>query len=122
MVCAAIEKTIMEMFLPKPTTNTWKEVAQRFWEKWNFPNCPLDGKLVVIQAPPGVNILITKTFFIVLLALVDADYDFRCIPVEDFGRTSDRGVYASSDLGKVMVKNMLHVPPNNCCPVQLLAL
>ena len=37
MVCAAIEKTMMERFLPRPTQQTWQEVADDFWKKWNFP-------------------------------------------------------------------------------------
>lgn len=111
IVCAAIEKKMMELFLPKPTVNTWKEVAQGFWEKWNFPNClgALDGKHVVIQYSNY-----KKTSSIVLFALVDAEYRFRCIQVGDFSTTSDDGVYASSELGKGMEKNMLHVPPNAC--------
>ena len=64
MVCAAIEKGMIEKFLPRPTPDTWKEVAQRFWEKCNFPNClgALDGKLVIIQAHHCLvaNISITK--------------------------------------------------------------
>nr|XP_033957400.1 protein ALP1-like [Pseudochaenichthys georgianus] len=36
------------------------------------------------------------------MALVDADYRFRVIQVGDFGRTSDGGKYAGSDLGKGM--------------------
>lgn len=41
---------------------------------------------------------------------MDADYKFRCIQVGDFGRTSDGGVYAGSDLGREMENNTLHVP------------
>ncbi len=71
----------MEKFLPQLTTDTWKEVAQCFWEKWNFPNClgALDGKHIVIQAPPlsgSQYFNFKKTFLITLLALVDADYHF----------------------------------------------
>lgn len=33
-----------------------------------------------------------------------------------FGRTSEGGVYASSDLGKGMEENMLHVALNACLP------
>lgn len=121
MVCAAIEKKMMAKFLPRPTQDTWKEVAQRFWEKWNFPNClgALDGKHVVIQAPPlsgSQYFNYKKTFSIVLLALVDADYRFRCIQVGDFGRTSDGGVYAGSDLGRGMDNKTLHVPPSVSLP------
>lgn len=50
-----------------------------------------------------------KTFSVVLLALVDADYGFRCIQVGDFGRTSDGGVYAGSNLGRGMESKSLHV-------------
>lgn len=117
MVCAVIEKLMMEKFLPRLTAETWKEVAQCFWEKWNFPNCL--GALNVIQAPPlssSQYFNYKKTFSIVLLALVDADYRFRCIQVGDFGRTSDGGVYAGSGLGRGMENNTLHVPPKTSLP------
>uniref|UniRef100_A0A8C9XKI1 DDE Tnp4 domain-containing protein n=1 Tax=Sander lucioperca TaxID=283035 RepID=A0A8C9XKI1_SANLU len=122
MVCAAIEKVMMQTFLPRPTADSWKEVAQRFWDKWNFPNClgALDGKHIVIQAPPlsgSQYFHYKKTFSIVLLALVDAHYRFRCIHVGDFGRTSDGGVYAGSDFGMGMENNtQLHVPPSTSLP------
>lgn len=50
VVCAAIEKVMLERFLTRPTQDTWKEVAQGFW---NFPNCleAIDSKHI-IQAPP----------------------------------------------------------------------
>uniref|UniRef100_A0A8C9XPS4 DDE Tnp4 domain-containing protein n=1 Tax=Sander lucioperca TaxID=283035 RepID=A0A8C9XPS4_SANLU len=109
MVCAAIEKVMMQTFLPRPTAHSWKEVAQRFWDKWNFPNClgALDGKHIVIQAPPlsgSQYFNYKKTFSIVLLALVDAAYQFRCIHVGDFGRTSDGG------------NNTLDVPTSTSLP------
>lgn len=115
MVCAAIENVMMGRFLPSPTEETWREVAKGFFEKWNFPNClgAIDGKHVHIQAPPlsgSQYFNYKKTFSIVLLALVDADYRFRVVQVGDFGRTSDGGVYAGSDLGRGMVSRALHVP------------
>ncbi|KAJ4924492.1 hypothetical protein JOQ06_003448 [Pogonophryne albipinna] len=121
MVYAAIEKIMMERFLPRPTEDTWKEVAQCFWEKWNFPNClgAIDGKHIVIQAPPlsgSQYFNYKKTFSIVLMALVDADYRFRVIQVGDFGRTSDGGTYAGSDLGKGMETKTLHVPTSTSLP------
>ncbi|XP_061925526.1 uncharacterized protein LOC133664703 [Entelurus aequoreus] len=110
MVCAAIEKVTMKTFLPRPTAEMWKEVAQRFWQKWNFPNClgALDGKHMVVQAPPRSG---SRYFTFVLLALVDADYRFRCVEVGDFG-----GVYSGSDLGIQMEKSALHVPPPRSLP------
>ncbi|XDV34474.1 hypothetical protein PO909_004630, partial [Leuciscus waleckii] len=104
MVCADIEKVMMERFLPRQTQDTWKEVAQGFCEKWNFPNClgAIDGKHIIIQAPPlsGSQFFnYKKTFSIVLLALVDAYYRFRFIQVGDFRRTCD-----------------VHVPPSTSLP------
>ncbi|XP_072248004.1 uncharacterized protein [Leuresthes tenuis] len=116
MVCAAIEKIMMERFLPRPTRDTWEEVADGFWKKWNFPNClgAIDGKHVTIQAPP----LTGSQYFnsIVLLALVDSNYRFRVIQVGDFGRTSDGGAYAGSALGRGMETQTLDVPPSASLP------
>uniref|UniRef100_A0A1A7W9J8 DDE Tnp4 domain-containing protein n=1 Tax=Iconisemion striatum TaxID=60296 RepID=A0A1A7W9J8_9TELE len=117
MVCAAIEKLMMQQHLPKPTKDMWTEVAQGFWTKWNFPNClgAIDGKHVFIQAPPNSGrqyLNNRKGFSRVLLALVDADFRFRVIQVGDFGQTSDRGTYAASDLGRGMESGTLEVPPN----------
>ncbi|XP_054603133.2 uncharacterized protein [Nothobranchius furzeri] len=121
MVCAAIEKVMMGQYLPPPTDEMWKTVAQGFWEKWNFPNFlgALDGKHIHIQAPPRSGsqyFNYKKTFSIVLLALVDADYRFRVIQVGDFGRSSDGAVYAGSALGIGMERRTLHVPPHAPLP------
>uniref|UniRef100_A0A3Q3EDM0 DDE Tnp4 domain-containing protein n=1 Tax=Labrus bergylta TaxID=56723 RepID=A0A3Q3EDM0_9LABR len=111
---------MMENFLPRPTQDTWKEVAKRFWEKLSFPNCPgaLYIKHIVIQAHcPVANTSTTKRpFSIVLLALVDAEYRFIYIQVGDFGRTSDSGVYVGSDMGRGLENQTLHVPQNTSLP------
>ncbi|KAE8287512.1 hypothetical protein D5F01_LYC13557 [Larimichthys crocea] len=75
---------MMERFLPRPTQDTWEEVADGFWKKWNFPNClgAIDGKHVTIQAPPLTGsqyFNYRKTFSIVLLALVDSNYRWRIL-------------------------------------------
>uniref|UniRef100_A0A8C6S8J4 DDE Tnp4 domain-containing protein n=1 Tax=Neogobius melanostomus TaxID=47308 RepID=A0A8C6S8J4_9GOBI len=121
MVYAAIERLMMEEFLPIPSQESWTEVARGFWEKWNFPNCigAIDGKKVNIQAPAnsGSQFFDYKHHFsIVLMALVDADYRFRAIQVGDFGRSSDGGVFASSDMGKGLESGTLHVPPSATLP------
>ncbi|KAJ0070133.1 hypothetical protein NL108_002460, partial [Boleophthalmus pectinirostris] len=121
MVFAAIEKIMMGEFLPKPTEDTWREIAQGFWEKWNFPNClgALDGKHIAIQAPPisgSQYFSYKKAHTLVLLALVDAEYRFRVIQVGDYGRDSDGGIYARSALGRGMAQNTLQVPPNGPLP------
>lgn len=49
------------------------------------------------------------------MALVDAEYRFRAIHVGDFGRMSDGGVFANSDLERGMEHGTLEVPP--CAPL-----
>ncbi|KAE8291511.1 hypothetical protein D5F01_LYC11119 [Larimichthys crocea] len=112
---------MMQRFLPRPTQETWEEVADGFWKKWTFPNClgAIDGKHVTIQAPPLTGsqyFNYKKTFSIVLLAIVDSNYRFRVIQVGDFGRTSDGSVYAGSALGRGMETKTLDVPPSTSLP------
>lgn len=53
--CLEIVNKLLNEVMPFPTENKWKEIANEFWRCWNFPNClgSLDGKHVVIQAPPN---------------------------------------------------------------------
>lgn len=105
---------------PRPTEEIWRDTASKFWSKWNFPNClgAIDGKHVHVTAPDKSGSLYfnyKKTFSIVLLGLVDADYRFITVQVGDYGRASDGGVYSGSDLGKGMAAKTLQVPAD--CPL-----
>ncbi len=62
----------------------WKQVANAFESKWNFPNClgAMDGKHVVIVTPANSGLLFfnyKKTFSIVLLAICNANYEFLIV-------------------------------------------
>jgi hypothetical protein len=77
-VCNAIIQELLEGYMPIPTTEKWCEIADAFWNTWNFPNCAgaIDGKHVVITASANSGSLYfnyKKTFSIVLMALVDAN-------------------------------------------------
>lgn len=77
--------------MPEPTEVQWNTVADAFWDRWQFPNCigALGGKHCTIQAPNKTERLYCNyklTFSIVLLALVDAYYNFFALDVGAYGR------------------------------------
>lgn len=118
----------MEECMPKPTEAMWKRIAEDFNVMWGFPNCigALDGKHVTIQAPPNSGSLYfnyKKTYSIVLLALVDAHGNFIAVDVGSYGKSSDGGIFAQSQLGKGLERHQMAVPDdaplpgtNQCAP------
>ncbi|XP_050305580.1 uncharacterized protein LOC126742819 [Anthonomus grandis grandis] len=103
--------------MPNPTNETWKTVEKDFYELWNFPNCigAIDGKHVIIEAPANSGSLYfnyKKTFSVVLLALVDANYRFICVDVGAYGKNSDGGIFASPNMGKALLQNSFNIPPD----------
>uniref|UniRef100_A0A0P4WL05 DDE Tnp4 domain-containing protein n=2 Tax=Scylla TaxID=6760 RepID=A0A0P4WL05_SCYOL len=119
--CRIITENLMSEVLPKPSTEMWKSIASDFSTLWNFPNClgALDGKHFTIQAPPNSGSLYfnyKKTFSVVLLALVDAHYNFITIDVGAYGKSSDGGIFANSGLGKTLQQGTLSVPGNATLP------
>lgn len=120
-VCVAIIKNMLRENIPTPTADQWKKNIEDFWITWNFPNCvgALDGKHVVILAPPNSGSLYfnyKKTFSIVLLALVDANYNFIAVNVGAFGKDSDGGILAKSKMGKAIFENKLNIPSTQFFP------
>ena len=97
----------------------WREIADGFHTRWQFPNCigAIDGQHIVIQAVPGAGSQYYNykgTHSIVLMALVDANYRFTYADIGCNGRVSNVGVLRDSTLGRSMVgddnNNMLNVP------------
>jgi hypothetical protein len=61
--------------------------------------------------------LVKKTFSIILLVLVGANYNFIVIDVGFFfGRSIDGGIFSHSAQGKHMENSSLHIPPDSCLP------
>ena len=119
--CEAIWEALQPTYLKSPTREDWREIADGFERRWNFPNCigALDSKHVVIQAPPRSGSLYFNykgTFSRVLMALVDHRYCFTVIDVGSYGRNSDGGIYANSALGRALERGELGVPEDKLLP------
>ena len=103
-------------FLRAPKTEEeWTEIADQFESKWNFENClgAIDGKHVVMQAPVRSRSYYynyKKTHSIVLLGVVNSNYEFILLDIGDAGRQSDGGVFASCHIGHAMEENKLNIP------------
>lgn len=120
-VCEAIIKNLFTICIPTPDKEQWEKIANRFSSMWSFPNCigALDGKHVEINAPPnsGSNYFNYKrTFSVVLLALVNADYRFIAVDIGSYGKNSDGGIFGSSRLGKALHNGTLDIPGSKQLP------
>ncbi|XP_046395705.1 uncharacterized protein LOC124162968 [Ischnura elegans] len=115
-VCAAIYDTLKETVMKMPgSKEKWIQIAEGFETTWDFPNCigALDGKHIVMQAPPNSGSLYFNykgTHSIVLLAMVDSCYKFIYIDVGCYGRISDGGVFNNSSLKTGIVNGALNLP------------
>lgn len=99
----------------------WKRIAVEFENKWNFPNClgAVDGKHINIFSPANSGSMFfnyKKTFSIVLLAICSANYKFLMVDIGEAGRQSDAGVFANSNLGHAIMKDLLPCPKPRYLP------
>lgn len=89
-VCRQIWDKLQPIHLPTPNKTMWQDIANKFKNKANFPNClgSVDGKHIRIIHPPHSWSLFWnyKHFFsIVLMAVCDADYLFVYADVGAYG-------------------------------------
>ncbi|KAJ8928869.1 hypothetical protein NQ314_018504 [Rhamnusium bicolor] len=76
------------------TAEEWKEIANGFENRWNFPGCcgSIDSKHINILCPQHSHSDFYNYkghFSTVLFALVDSNYCFRYIDVGANGRVND---------------------------------
>lgn len=113
--CEAIWSCLNETFLKKPTEEDWRDIANDFEIKWDFPHCigAVDGKHIVIQAPPNSGSAYfnyKNTHSVILMAVVDANLSFVLVDIGAQGRKSDSGVFRTSNIGIGFEENLLNVP------------
>lgn len=101
------------------TPDEWIAIKEGFRKK--NPHCigAIDGKYIVLQTPIGSGSQYynyKKTFSIVLLALVDSNYNFINADIGAPGRISDGGVFRNSLLWKKLLKDNINFPPDCTLP------
>jgi hypothetical protein len=89
--------------MPLPTAESLRNNANEFENIWNFPHVVgcLDGKHIRIVCPNDSGSMFfnyKKYFYVVLQALVDANYKFITVDIGGFGKQSDGGTFLASEL------------------------
>ena len=122
-VCFQIYKILKDEYLSTPCSKEeWETIARRSEERWQFPNCigACDGKHIAIKHPDrsGSEFYNYKGFFsIVLLAIVNYDYEFIYVDVGCQGRISDGGVFRHSSFYSAIENNTLNLPEPAPLPI-----
>ncbi|XP_039763708.1 protein ANTAGONIST OF LIKE HETEROCHROMATIN PROTEIN 1-like [Pararge aegeria] len=114
-VCKELIKAL-NSFVKTPTdVNEWKEKSRNFEILWNFPHCigAIDGKHVLLEAPPNSGsdyYNYKENFSLVLLAIVDAEYNFVYVNCGAKGKSSDSGVFQETTFYKALNEEQLNLP------------
>nr|CAI5861403.1 unnamed protein product [Callosobruchus analis] len=114
-VCRTLIRELKDEIKLPETANEWRKIAEEFKNRWNFPNClgAIDGKHIVIQSPlhSGTEFYNYKgTFSVVLMAVVNANYEFTYVDIGCQGRISDGGVFRNTSFYDKLSKDQLMLP------------
>lgn len=117
------ENKYKSLFQMPETPEQWLVVANDYDTLWNFPHClgAIDGKHILLQSPinSGSEFYNYKGFFsIVLLAVVDAKYNFLYVNIGCQGRISDGGVFNNCELNEKLKNNALNIPQPTALPAR----
>lgn len=114
--CREIYLELKDEHLQMPKTHErWVQIMKEFERSWNFPNCvgALDGKHIVIKKPAksgSIYINYKKSFSIILLAVVDANYKFIYTDVGAPGSQGDAGVWQTTPLQEAILNKKAGLP------------
>ncbi|XP_052901550.1 putative nuclease HARBI1 [Anopheles moucheti] len=127
-VCKYLNEALQDYMKLPSSKDEWLAISREFERKRGFPHAigAIDGKHVRIQAPNngGSDYYNYKNFHsIVLLAIVDANYNFLYIDVGAKGSVSDGGVFRNSRIHEKFEKGELNLPEPEIlrCPYSILA-
>ena len=110
----------MNFFQLPSTEAEWKSVAEGF-KQWNFPHClgAIDGKHIQIKCPNEAGSYFYNykgTHSIVLMAIVDSNYEFLYVDVGCNGRVSDGGVWEKCSLNVLLEEGRAGLPADEVLP------
>ena len=91
------------------------------FKKWNFDHCigAIDGKHIAIYCPEDAGSFYFNykgTHSIVLMAVVDANYEFVYVDVGCNGRVSDGGVWSRCSLNTLLEQGQANLPDDAVLP------
>lgn len=114
-------KVLVPLYLPAPTTKTWRESAQINWAKCQVPLCVgfIDGKHIKCWnfANYGSQIFnYKKEFSLVLLGVCDANCRFLAVDIGQHGSVSDGGTLKCSEFGRRLFAGQLKLPATSVLP------
>lgn len=115
IVDKVIWETLHDECIPSNTPDLWQNIANGVLQKTNFPNCigAIDGKHIRIVNPPGGGSICYNYkhfYFIVLLAMCDADYRFTYVKIGSYGKNSDSTIFQNSTLYRSLEQNTFYIP------------
>ena len=115
-VCRAIAETFgKEHFKTSSPSEEWKQIADKFHRRWNFPNGlgGVDGKHIVLQQPKnsGSHYRNYKgSDSIILMGMIGPEYEFLFADIGMNGRNSDGGNWSQSPLKHALECGALNLP------------
>nr|CAH7714787.1 unnamed protein product [Callosobruchus chinensis] len=111
---------LQPIYLSTPTSDAWKNIAEEFLGRWNFPHTigAIDGKNVHIQCPinTGSTYNYKGYFSIVLLACCDADYKFTWVDIGAYGSEHDASIFRRSEMGRILEAGTIILPQSKTLP------
>ncbi|XP_017469962.1 PREDICTED: uncharacterized protein LOC108361743 [Rhagoletis zephyria] len=119
--CNALWTELHDVYVAQPHEHEWKQISDRFYFKTGMPNCygAVDGKHIKIVCPARSGSLFynyKNTYSIVLMAACDSNYTFTFVDVGAMGSESDGGIFSRSSFGKMILRGLLNIPPDNAIP------
>ena len=104
-----------EVMQCRSTPGEWKEIAEKFSKRWNFHNSvgAIDGKYLAMRCPLKARSVYYnyKGFHsIVLLAIIDADYEFLFVDVGANGTFADTAIFEECGLYEALEQRTASLP------------